>query len=211
MEVFHKKEDYEHYLKIIHKYQQKFTFFLYHFVLMPNHVHLLFKSPSDISKLMHSINLSYAQYYKKNYQHIGHFWQDRFKSYIVEDDAYLITVGKYIELNALRAGLVKSPEEYKYSSYNFYAYGKGYGVILTPDPWFLNLSEDPIIRRQRYRESILADIVEPKIVKSQFIGSEDFILSLMKEKFRKRIKRNRGRPRKKSNKLMYNFLCNNKI
>ena len=66
---------------------------------MPNHVHLLLKSESDISKLMHNVNLSYAQYYKKIYQHIGHFWQDRFKSFIVEDDDYLLTAGKYIEMN----------------------------------------------------------------------------------------------------------------
>jgi putative transposase len=155
---------------------------------------------------MQSINLSYAQYYKRKYQHIGHFWQDRFKSYIVEDDDYLITVGKYIEVNALRAGLVKRPEEYEYSSYNFYACGRDCGVILTPDPWYIGLSEDLITRRHRYQEFILADIIEPKIIKSQFIGSEDFVARLIKEKFKERIKHKRGRPRKNPKELIYNLL-----
>lgn len=206
MNIFHKRKDYEHYLKIVQKYQQKFTFWLYHFVLMPNHVHFLLKSESDISKVMHCINLCYAQYYKRNYQHIGHFWQDRFKSYIIEDDDYLLAVGRYIELNPLRAGLVKRPEEYEYSSYSFYAYGRDCGIAVSPDYWYLDLAKDPITRQQKYRKFIFPDISKLKVIKSQFLGSEEFVLKLIKDKFKERIKNKRGRPRKNPKELICNLL-----
>jgi len=67
MKTFHQEVDYRKYLEIVDKYHEKFSFRLYHFCLMPNHVHLLLKCEDDLSELMHGINLCYAQYYKKKY------------------------------------------------------------------------------------------------------------------------------------------------
>ena len=92
LKIFHEDVDYVKYLEILSKYRDKFKFELYNFVLMLNHVHLLLKAEDDISFIMHRINLSYAQYYKFKYKHIGHFWQDRFKSYIVEENSYLLAL-----------------------------------------------------------------------------------------------------------------------
>ena len=119
LKIFHEDVDYVKYLEILSKYRDKFKFELYNFVLMLNHVHLLLKAEDDISFIMHRINLSYAQYYKFKYKHIGHFWQDRFKSYIVEENSYLLALAKYIETNPMRTLSCISPEDYPYSSYHY--------------------------------------------------------------------------------------------
>ena len=73
---------------------------------------------------MKGINLSYAQYYKNKHRHIGHFWQDRYKSIIISKDDYLLACGSYVELNPVRARIVEDPKDYRWSSYNAYAHGK---------------------------------------------------------------------------------------
>jgi putative transposase len=60
---------------------------------------------------MKRINISYAQYYKKKYGHIGHFWQDRYKSILISKDPYLLACGSYVELNPLRARIVADPRD----------------------------------------------------------------------------------------------------
>ena len=94
--VFEDEEDFSRYLVILQQYRQKYKFKLYHYVLMSNHVHLVLQ-PAErggaLSEIMKGINLSYAYHYKKKYEHVGHFWQDRYKSIIVAMDEYLLACG----------------------------------------------------------------------------------------------------------------------
>ena len=89
---------------------------------MNNHIHLLLKSSyrQSLSKAMQGIGLAYTLWYNRKYRRVGHLWQDRFKSYPVEVDAYLLECGRYIERNPVRASIVSYPEEYCWSSYNFH-------------------------------------------------------------------------------------------
>jgi len=132
--IFKEKEDYFYFLKLIAKYKKEHPFDLYHYCLMPNHVHLLIqtRNAKDFSVFMKKLNLSYYHYFKKKYGWIGHFWQNRFKSQPVGKDEYFIQCGKYIELNPIRANIVKDPKDYPYSSYNYYANSKE-NNLLTDD------------------------------------------------------------------------------
>ena len=65
---------------------------------------------------MHWISSSYVRYYNKRYKISGHLWQGRYKSFIVEQDSYLLVLLKYVEANPKRAKIVKLCQEYKYSS-----------------------------------------------------------------------------------------------
>ncbi len=125
--VFINTLDYQQYLSLLVKYKKRFRFNLYCFCLMPNHVHLLIKvkNPILLNKIMRGLNLSYTLYFNSKYGKIGHLWQDRFKSKIIERDAYLIECIKYIEANPVRASLVKLLEEYPWSSCNFKAINNG--------------------------------------------------------------------------------------
>ena len=74
--------------------------------------------------VMKQVNFSYFHYFKRQNKYSGHLWQGRFKNSIIENDSYLLQCGKYIELNPVRAAIVNRPEDYPYSSYKYYAYGK---------------------------------------------------------------------------------------
>jgi DNA-directed RNA polymerase specialized sigma subunit len=69
---------------------------------------------------MRQLNMNYAIYFNKKYKRVGHLWQGRFKSWYVTDEAYLYTLMRYIEQNPLKANMVKSLEEYPYSSYRYF-------------------------------------------------------------------------------------------
>jgi putative transposase len=88
---------------------------------MDNHIHLLIKEGQEpIGYTMKRIGVSYVVWYNRKYDRIGHLFQDRFKSEVVETDEYLLTVLRYNHQNPLKAGKVKSVVNYKWSSYTEY-------------------------------------------------------------------------------------------
>jgi len=114
--IFRNESDCRTYLKLVSKYKEKHKFKIYGWCLMNNHVHMVMESDS-LSKTMHGINLSYAQYFRYKYKSVGHFWQDRYKSYVIQKDGYLINCISYIEYNPVRAKVTLRPEDYDWSSY----------------------------------------------------------------------------------------------
>jgi len=81
-------------------------------VLMTNHVHLLFKSGKDgISTVMRKQLTWYAQYYNRRHQRRGHLFENRYKSIICEEETYLLALVRYIHLNPVRAGIIQTMEE----------------------------------------------------------------------------------------------------
>lgn len=98
---------------------------------------------------MKRLNLSYYHYYKQKYGYSGHFWQDRFKSLLIEKDSYLLACGLYIERNPLRASMAFKPEDYSYSSYAYYC-GKRADSIVDRNPIYTDLGKDDKIRQKEY-------------------------------------------------------------
>jgi len=120
--LFLSSEDNAKFVEILGRMKIKYKFFLYAFCLMGNHVHLLIDdNGNDISKIIKSVNVSYAQYFNRKYQRCGHLFQDRFWSELVKDERYFLQVSRYIHNNPVRAGVAKEPAEYCWSSYNIYA------------------------------------------------------------------------------------------
>jgi len=119
-EVFHKDQDYQVFVELLKEAMQRFCVRLYAYCLMPNHFHLLVapESADDLSKLMQWFMTSHVRRYHRHYGTNGHIWQGRFKSFIVQDDSHLLTVVRYIEGNAVRAGLAPSATQWKWSSHS---------------------------------------------------------------------------------------------
>ena len=202
-DVFKDEEDYKKYLETLQRYKEKYTFKLYHYVLMRNHVHLVLE-PTErggtLAEIMKGINLSYAQYYKNRYKHTGHFWQDRYKSIIISKDSYLLACGSYVELNPVRAKAVKDPKEYKWSSYNAYAYRKR-DLLVDEHQIYTNLSTDERERRKRYREFVRGMMKEKKAMKGEMerrviYGSDNFMRKLMREYNVEGVVKPKGRPKR---------------
>jgi len=110
-------------------------------VFMHNHIHLLVTSPDkqSLPKTMQSIGRRYAQYFNQTYHRSGSLWEGRYKSGLVDTEGYLLSCYRYIELNPIRAGIVKKPEDYAYSSYHANALGKPDSVV-TPHSLFLEFT-----------------------------------------------------------------------
>jgi putative transposase len=121
--VFLSEQDYKRYLYFVWKYKKRYRFKLYCFCLMPNHVHLIIQvsNPAILKKIMQGLNLSYTLYFNLKHKKVGHLWQDRFKSKIIEKDAYLLECINYIETNPLRASLVANITDYLWNSFIFRA------------------------------------------------------------------------------------------
>lgn len=172
-EVFKTESDYQYFLELIARFKLEHPFDLYHYSLMPNHVHMLIKTnrASDFSNFMKRLNLAYFHHYHQNYGWVGHFWQDRFKSQPVGKDEYFIQCGKYIELNAVRKKLVKKPEDYFYSSYSHYALGQN-NPLITDDLFYETLGANSTDCQMEYRKLIVDDIILASYEK-KYWGSQD--------------------------------------
>jgi putative transposase len=119
--IFLSEFDFERFIEYIIKAKEKFKFYLYAYCLMGNHYHLLLETTQpNLSRIMQNINSSYTLYYNKKRGKCGHVFQGRYKSIIVEADEYFKELSRYIHLNPVKARIVNSPEEYKWSSYRAY-------------------------------------------------------------------------------------------
>ncbi len=125
--IFNTEDDRIKFLETIYIMKEKYNFILEAYCLMDNHVHLLINdNGNDISKVVKSINISYAYYFNKTYKRVGHLFQDRFKSELIGDDNYLLSVSAYIHNNPFKAGIVEKPQEYEWSSFNYYCGKESY-------------------------------------------------------------------------------------
>ena len=198
LEIFHNQEDYLYFIGILQNYYQEYHFFIYHWVLMPNHYHLLLElqEPKKLSKIMAGINRSYVHYHHKTYQSAGHLFQGRFKSKPIEKEKYLLSCGRYIERNPVKAGFAQYAEDYPYSSSRFYVFGKP-DHLTTKDPLIETFGEDPKQHTQAYRDFLRKFDAEEERQFESFempLGSREFRHRLTKEKglF---LPRKRGRPK----------------
>lgn len=155
-QIFRAKSDYLYYLKRFKQFKRELQFDLFHYCLMPTHVHQLIRTQkaADYSLFMKKINLAYFHYYRRKYGWIGHFWQDRFKSQPVGKDNYFIQCGKYIEMNPVRKKIVANPKDYQFSSYEFYLLGKRNDLI-TEDPFFHELGTNEAKRQINYQKLVI--------------------------------------------------------
>jgi putative transposase len=88
------------------------------YCLMGNHYHLLLETPDgNISQAIRQLNGVYAQSFNRRHGRVGHLFQGRFKSKLVEKDTYVLTVSRYIVMNPVRADLVTRPSDWEWSSY----------------------------------------------------------------------------------------------
>lgn len=124
MDLFFKTEDFQRFTETLMRFQKTDDITIYAYCLMSNHVHLLVKAaPEKIPVFLKRVEVSYATYFNGIYQHVGHLFQNRYKSEAVTDKAYFLTALKYILLNPQAAGIC-SWREYKWSSGHCYITGE---------------------------------------------------------------------------------------
>lgn len=198
--VFHDASDYQRYLQLLATYKQEYEFKVYHYALMPNHVHLIMEIPrgQTLGKAMLGLNLSYSLFYRKRRRYTGHLWQGRFKSLLIDREVYLLECGRYVELNPVRGGLVRQPEAYPWSSYRAYAHGLD-NPLVDHDPLYETLGDTPEAQQRHYQRFIQDGLrEEPPIdlLRNRFIGSSAFVKELESVFGLSAVRGHRGRPRR---------------
>ncbi len=117
-DIFFRDDDRRAFLGTLERVCGRFDWRCYAYCLMRNHYHLLVETPDgNLSKGMRQLNGVYTQSVNRRQGRVGHLFQGRFKGILVQKEAYLLELARYIVLNPVRAGMVKEPEEWPWSSY----------------------------------------------------------------------------------------------
>lgn len=120
-QIFEEQEDCDKFLQVLKDCKAISGFNLFAYCLMGNHIHILLQETTEsIDLVMKRIATRFVYWYNIKYQRAGHLFQDRFKSEPVEDDAYFLTVLRYIHQNPIKAGICKNVADYENSSYKEY-------------------------------------------------------------------------------------------
>ncbi|MEN8223676.1 MAG: transposase, partial [Acidobacteriota bacterium] len=115
--IFFSVELKKKYIELMAEKSEKYKIRIFAYCVMDNHFHIVLENSSGkLSDFMKSLNGQYGQYYRKTTNSKGYVFEDRFKSTLVQDNKYLITLIMYVLLNPIRSGYVKNPFDYKWSS-----------------------------------------------------------------------------------------------
>jgi putative transposase len=116
--TFLQDSDFNKYLALLKHYKRKYHFKLFAWCLMPNHVHLILSvnKATDLRKIMQGMTIAYVRWFNKKYGKVGHLWQGRYKSMVIQKEAYVLNCINYIEMNPVRANLTQNPMDYAWSS-----------------------------------------------------------------------------------------------
>lgn len=151
-DCFYSTRDYRLFLRWLQEYAVLSACRVHAYVLMNNHVHMLL-TPSNadsVGHLMKRLGQQYVQYFNRTYKRSGTLWEGRYRSSLVQEDAYLLACYRYIELNPVRAGIVPDPSQYRWSSYRHNGLGE-YSELLSPHQNYLELGRTGSERRKNYR------------------------------------------------------------
>ena len=123
--IFIDDKDRRSFLDAVGQMSERFDVDIFAYVLMDNHYHLLVRTRrANLKKAMQWFGTTYTQRLNQRHLRSGHLFQGRYKSIIIQNDAYLLQLSYYIHRNPLRAGIVSRLADYPWSSYKVYAYGR---------------------------------------------------------------------------------------
>ncbi|WP_457551317.1 transposase [Desulfobacula sp.] len=121
-DIFHSDEEYRYFETILAEGLEQFSLTLHSYCWMKNHVHMALQvKDRPLSKLMQNLSQRYTQWFNKKYDRVGHLFQGRYKAILVDKDAYLSELIRYIHLNPVRAEIVTDPADYRFNSHAAYA------------------------------------------------------------------------------------------
>lgn len=157
---FFSDDDYRLYLDLLAASCHKHKCELHAYVLMTNHVHLLLtpRIPEGISLAIRDLGRDYVRTINKTYSRSGTMWEGRFKSSLVDKEHYCLACYRYIELNPVRAGMVRHPGDYPWSSFQCNTLG-GPNSLITPHESWLGLGRNNEDRKRAYL-SLFDDALE---------------------------------------------------
>lgn len=172
--IFNDKEDYDVFLVLMYDAMKQYNFQVHAYCLMTNHYHILLDtSDKEIWLIMKKINQLYAAYFNEKNQLIGHLFQGRYKSSLVQNDAYFLQTSRYIHLNPVKAKMVSYAEDYLWSSYRTFI-GMDQNKIVTVEKIYTYFKSPTNLAYREFVEDTTLNRYEETIRKN--MGEDDLWL-----------------------------------
>jgi REP element-mobilizing transposase RayT len=178
--VFLEEKDFSKYLEFLKDYKDRYGFWIYAYVLMSTHVHLLIETGQvPLSKILQGINQRFTMYFNWRHGTVGHLFQGRYKAILCDKDPYLLSLVKYLHCNPVRAGIVGQPEDYRWSSHREYL-GMNKNGVVDKELLLGMFSKDIKRGRRLYREYMSKEEKTSKedfyrTVDQRVLGDEAFV------------------------------------
>jgi len=178
--IYEDDGDRESFLDILGDVIDGWNWVCHAFCQMTNHYHLVIETPDgNLSKGMRQLNGVYTQYSNRRHKRVGHLFQGRYKAILVDGDAYLLELSRYVVLNPVRAGMVAEPGEWPWSSYNAML-GKGFcPPWLTTEGMLAQFSDKRTVARRRYKRFVPDGIggasIWQDLNRQIFLGDDVFV------------------------------------
>lgn len=150
--VFFEDNDYLTYLHWLGEAVDRYQVDIHAYVLMTNHIHIL-ATPHDkdgITRMMQYVGRHFVPYINHTYGSSGSIWEGRYKASLIHDEGYLLTCMRYIELNPVRANMVRSPALYRWSSYRCNGQGRDDALVM-PHSIYMTLGRTKASRQEAYK------------------------------------------------------------
>ena len=192
-DIFEDDTDCHRFLELLGEVIRQFNWLCHAYCLMDNHYHLLIETPDgNLSKGMRQLNGVYTQDSNRRHGRVGHLFQGRYKAILVDSDAYLLELSRYVVLNPLRAGIVKRIEKWPWSSYP-----ATMGMVMVPewlqtDGLLAQFAKRRDVARRKYARFVEEGVGGPnpwRELKGQiYLGDERFVKRM--QKYLKRGRKN---------------------
>jgi REP element-mobilizing transposase RayT len=195
--IFKDSLDRETFLEILIQSKNIYGINIFAYVLMENHFHFLLQTPlANLSQFMRRFNITYTNYFNRAHKRVGHLYQGRYKSILVEKESYLSELSRYIHLNPVHTKGMKnksSEEQWRYLIHYPWSSLKGYMSLSNKEPFvdyslvLADFGGDHLRGRKAYQKRIKEDLLEVmdtkrKVMGQSILGGEQFI-KWLKENF----------------------------
>lgn len=181
--IYEDDDDRQQFLALLGQVVAQMNWLCYAYCLMANHYHLVIETPEgNLAKGMRQLNGVYTQASNRRHQRVGHLFQGRYKAIIVDKDAYLLELTRYVVLNPVRAGVVAEPGQWQWSSYNAMIGTQPSPAWLATAGLLAHFGKNRAKARARYAQFVaegMEDAGPWKQVQRQiFLGDERFVTRL---------------------------------
>lgn len=179
-DIFEDDADRQMFLSTLEQVITQFNWLCHAWCLMDNHYHLMIQTPDgNLSKGMRQLNGVYTQASNRRHRRVGHLFQGRFKAILVDSDAYLLELTRYVVLNPVRAGMVKKPDDWLWSSYRASVGLEAAAPWLEVDGLLAQFGKRRSLAQQRYAqfvsEGINANSPWSELKGQVFLGDDQFV------------------------------------